>query len=287
MGFVPSSSTVQLYAYFTQYARDRVINGTKEDVQARYFSLHDDDVNYLVTSNSDGTTNQPLTSGFVPDITGDNDTCVKSISKSRSLIGNMLTGTTQIVVPPPITTSPTVVYGCTDPLALNYNSSATQDDGSCTYAPPPTTNRTLLIGFQNINNGAGDNFGTATQSNIKNFSATFNVNITQPVGDTTNPSPTEIGNASFKVELLQPTNASSILDSSIKVNGLPLSSVISFNTASSLVCTLSFQRNGTYHPNPPEIEYIEIKLKLIQNAQTYAIDSMKQIYTYKAYIYSQ
>ena len=28
----------------------------------------------------------------------------------------------------------TVVYGCTDPIACNYNAAATTDDGTCTYA---------------------------------------------------------------------------------------------------------------------------------------------------------
>jgi hypothetical protein len=27
------------------------------------------------------------------------------------------------------------IYGCTDPLAINFNSSAAQNDGSCTYSP--------------------------------------------------------------------------------------------------------------------------------------------------------
>ena len=27
-------------------------------------------------------------------------------------------------------------YGCTDPLAYNYDPNATVDDGSCTYSPP-------------------------------------------------------------------------------------------------------------------------------------------------------
>ncbi|MDO8669782.1 MAG: hypothetical protein Q7K65_05880 [Candidatus Buchananbacteria bacterium] len=35
--------------------------------------------------------------------------------------------------PPPPPPPPVPVYGCTDPLALNYNSSATIDDGSCIY----------------------------------------------------------------------------------------------------------------------------------------------------------
>ena len=31
----------------------------------------------------------------------------------------------------------TVILGCTDPTALNYNPNATQDDGSCLFNPPP------------------------------------------------------------------------------------------------------------------------------------------------------
>ena len=31
----------------------------------------------------------------------------------------------------------TVILGCTDPTALNYNPNATQDDNSCLYNPPP------------------------------------------------------------------------------------------------------------------------------------------------------
>ena len=33
--------------------------------------------------------------------------------------------------------SPTPLYGCTDPNATNYDPSANQDDGSCQYAPAP------------------------------------------------------------------------------------------------------------------------------------------------------
>jgi len=40
----------------------------------------------------------------------------------------------QCSAPPP---PPPTVQGCMDPDATNYNSSATVDDGSCTYPPPP------------------------------------------------------------------------------------------------------------------------------------------------------
>ncbi len=36
-----------------------------------------------------------------------------------------------------VTNETEVIYGCTDPTATNYDVRATQEDGSCQYAPPP------------------------------------------------------------------------------------------------------------------------------------------------------
>ncbi|MEM9050949.1 MAG: hypothetical protein AAGC47_02750, partial [Bacteroidota bacterium] len=46
------------------------------------------------------------------------------------------------------------VYGCTDPLATNYNPEATQDDGSCTYSCTP-----VFLGFEYFNGQPSDSTG--------------------------------------------------------------------------------------------------------------------------------
>ena len=76
----------------------------------------------------------------------------------------------------------TVVSGCTDSTALNYNSNATQDDGSCTYTPTVTVYDTLL-GFWNLTH-YDDELGltTADTGQYINFvdetDLTVNVQIT-------------------------------------------------------------------------------------------------------------
>jgi hypothetical protein len=95
MGFVPSSSTIQLYAYFTQYAREKIFNGDEKTFTATFFTLHDDDVNYILSSKPTITTPYNiLPSGFIPDITGDGNTCIKSLASGKYLNNNMLTGST-------------------------------------------------------------------------------------------------------------------------------------------------------------------------------------------------
>jgi hypothetical protein len=41
---------------------------------------------------------------------------------------------------PATTQTPTTVFGCTDPSAINYNPSATTDDGSCQFQTAGGTN---------------------------------------------------------------------------------------------------------------------------------------------------
>jgi len=80
--------------------------------------------------------------------------------------------------------------GCTDPLALNYNSQATLNDGSCTYAPTPISN--LDIHFSQTVNGDPlilDSMIYINQSNINYSIQTVRYlisNITLHTNDNTN-----------------------------------------------------------------------------------------------------
>jgi hypothetical protein len=84
MGFIPSSSTQTLSAYLTQQGRRYILSGTKADFTVTQFSLHDSDVNYNVAANIVSLNYNNLPNGFVPDITGDIDECIKSIAAGVS-----------------------------------------------------------------------------------------------------------------------------------------------------------------------------------------------------------
>jgi len=159
MGYIQQSNTKKIYAYLTQTGKEKIITGDTMDFQIKYFSLHDDDINYKIASKISGTTYNIPKTGFIPDITGDEDICLPHISDATFLEKNQLIYNP--FVPPQITiipgcTDPTAlnynplanqndgscipkIFGCTDPTALNYNSQANVDDGSCTYQTPPLT----------------------------------------------------------------------------------------------------------------------------------------------------
>jgi len=159
MGFVTSSSTVQLFAYLTQYARDRILNGNTSEFQAKYFSLHDEDVNYKITSNLDGTTNKPLTSGFMPDITGDPDICIKSMV-SGVLNKNMLVSS---ISSPTYAISPNkILVNENETVTFTITTQNVSDNTTLYLANVGTTNDNDFT--QNINNGT-----VTINSNTANF----------------------------------------------------------------------------------------------------------------------
>ena len=84
MGFIPSSTTQTLSAYLTQQGRKYVLRGSKADFTVTQFSLHDGDINYQIAANIVSSNYNNLPNGFVPDITGDIDECIKSIAAGVS-----------------------------------------------------------------------------------------------------------------------------------------------------------------------------------------------------------
>lgn len=82
MGYIASSSTKTFYAYLTQEGR-RIFLSEPQNFKIEFFSLHDNDVNYQITSKilNDLDYNK-LRKGFMPDITGDIDDCIRSISQA-------------------------------------------------------------------------------------------------------------------------------------------------------------------------------------------------------------
>jgi hypothetical protein len=81
MGFVTKNNNVTLNAYYTQKGRIFYINGQEVDKVVKYFSLGDSDTNYIISSD----TGNILTSGFISDVTGDVDDCLKSVSDGVDL----------------------------------------------------------------------------------------------------------------------------------------------------------------------------------------------------------
>jgi hypothetical protein len=90
MGYIQQSDTKKIYAYLTQLGKEKIISGDTIDFQIKYFSLHDDDINYGVASKTSGLTYNIPKSGFIPNITGDNNLCLPNISDATFLKANIL-----------------------------------------------------------------------------------------------------------------------------------------------------------------------------------------------------
>lgn len=206
MGFIPQINTKTLYAYLTPKGREYILEGDKQDFQIAYFTLHDDDVNYFISSNiSAGTTSKYLTlpSGFVPDITGDIDTCIKSIAEGTNI--NPMTSLSGSSIIDPSTNRLTVGQIGTDG---NINT------------------RLLTI---NSTTPKVINGGTISTGNNN---TTFTVLLSAPDTDTSPVTATEWSNTQF---LIQIENAASLTDFSInsergtKVLIKPASAIINVN----------------------------------------------------------
>jgi hypothetical protein len=107
MGYIQQSDTKKIYAYLTQLGKEKIISGDTTDFQVQYFSLHDEDINYIIASKISGTTYNIPKSGFIPDITGDDNICLPNISDATFLEKNMLVGIVQPPIPQP--PNPTVI----------------------------------------------------------------------------------------------------------------------------------------------------------------------------------
>ncbi len=81
MGFVPQSGKIILHAYFTQLGREKLIKGTAEESKITHFGVGDSDTIYSISVNiNNDDLKNILTSGFIPDLTGDQTECIKSVA---------------------------------------------------------------------------------------------------------------------------------------------------------------------------------------------------------------
>jgi hypothetical protein len=276
MGFVPSSSTQTLYAYLTQTGRKNLVFSSSAAFQIKYFSLHDNDVNYKTAANIVNFDFNNLPKGLVPDITGDNDECIKSISQAHIVdpYSFLVYSGNQTVVLTPLTTATasTVVYGCTDPTALNYNSGATIDDGSCVFplTPPPSQGRMLTLKFEypiNLTTPTEQwvhtldiNFLTKTTwsfgSNINGTDPKepkFSIILLPPDGDTNPITQEEKDSVSFWLELENPYLSTFYIDS------IAGSSSITTGSINSVGDRINFYFSGSSNNSIGNTLYFNVK----------------------------
>jgi hypothetical protein len=88
MGYIPSATTKTLYAYLTQIGRKKLLFSSATESQVKYFSLHDDDINYRISSYNNNSIYNTLKKGFIPDVTGDDDDCIKSVAQAYKVPDN-------------------------------------------------------------------------------------------------------------------------------------------------------------------------------------------------------
>jgi len=220
MGFIPQINTKTLYAYLTPKGREYILYGNKEDFQIAYFTLHDDDVNYFVSANiSAGTTSKYLTlpSGFVPDITGDADTCIKSIAQGTNIdTMSSLSGSS-----------------ITDPISKRLTVGRIGTDGNI-------NTRVLDMGFVgNTNTIQGVSLNPA--STTYTVSPPPQVSLFPPSGgDNTPVGPNEWLNTQFNVEIVESNGGAT----DFTINGVSESKVLIKPTAVTTFINITFKKGS-------------------------------------------
>lgn len=97
MGFVAESNNKKIYAYLTEKGKINVLTGDTIDFEVKYFSLHDNDVNYYISSKKSNNIYNALPSGFIPDITGDDNICAPNTL--NTLLKDILTTPIIVLIP--------------------------------------------------------------------------------------------------------------------------------------------------------------------------------------------
>ena len=144
MGYIQQSDVKKIYAYLTQTGKEKIISGDTIDFQVKYFSLHDEDINYIIASKTSGTTYNIPKSGFIPNITGDDNICLPNISDATFLDKNKLVGIIQQAQP-----SASFTGVC---------------NGTCS-----TDGETFEITVTNVNGGTGQGYYWYVKTDVISF----------------------------------------------------------------------------------------------------------------------
>jgi len=80
MGYIPNTDRT-LTGYLTQKGREYLVAGDKDGFAIKFFALGDPDADYMAASQpGEGTLYNMLGAGFIPDLSGDDNGAIKSLS---------------------------------------------------------------------------------------------------------------------------------------------------------------------------------------------------------------
>lgn len=159
MGFIQQSTTKKIYAYLTQFAKGKILDGNEEDFTVKYFSLHDTDVNYNISANIVNNSYNTLPSGFIPDITGDNQGCLFSIANGVQIENT-------IEQPP-------------QPTSLVGTVTSSCEIGGTQFEPVRTGR--YQINVTNIQGGTGEGYFWYVKTDVISFTSATSTNVAEAI----------------------------------------------------------------------------------------------------------